>query len=97
MKDLNVNGRTFQYEIFSDVSEYGETVFTEFYEGKETKTRRKYFLFGPEITKEVPHKVFTIYFDIEDTDRTKDEVRTVLERHIELLDREAQIQRGEII
>ena len=96
MKDLNVNGRTFQYEIFSDVSEYGEIVFTEFYEGKETKTRRK-FLFGPEITEEVPHKVFTIDFDIEDTGYTKNDVRTILERNIELLDREDQIQRGEII
>ena len=94
MKELNVNNRIFQYQMFVDINGF---ITTHFYEGTETITRKKYWLFGPYITKEVPHEVFTLNFSIEDDNYTKSEIQRRLESKIEILDRKKEIERGEII
>ena len=50
-KSLDVNGRKIEYEVFYDVSEYGETYETAFYEGTKIVSRKKYFLFGEPVSK----------------------------------------------
>jgi hypothetical protein len=97
MKTLTINNRTFQYEIFEDSTEWGTYQYTEFYDGTITVTRKKYWLFGEKNTKTIPNHVFTIYNDIEDKTYTKKQVRGWIERQVELLDREEEIERGEII
>ena len=97
MKIIDVNGRTIGYEVFYDVSEYGETYETAFYEGTKIVSRKKYLLFGEPVSKEVPREIFRLHFSIEDEGRTKAEIRAVIERRLELLDRREQIARGEII
>jgi hypothetical protein len=97
MKRIDVNGRTIEYEVFYDCSEYGDTYETVFYEGKQTVSRKKYFLFGETVSKEFPREIFRIYFNVEDEGRTKSEIRAIIERRLELLDRKEQIRRGELI
>lgn len=97
MKTIDVNGRKLEYEIFYDVCEYGEAYQTVFYEGKISKNRKKWFLFGPEISISKPKELFKLYFNIEDPNLTKSDIRFTLERKIELLNREKEIEEGEII
>ena len=98
MKTINYHGREFQYEIFSDYNEYdGLTYETEFYEGTEMVTKRKYWLFGPEITVEQPKLIFKLYIDIEDETYTKQDIRDKIRRKVELLNRKLEIEKGEII
>lgn len=97
MKTIEINGRKIQYEVLYDVSEYGDTYETVFYEGTQIVSKKKYLLFGETITKEVPREIFRLYFNIEDEGRTKSETRAIIERRLELLDRKAQIERGEIV
>ena len=97
MKTININGKEFFYEVCYHVSEYGEYVWTEFYDGSYTKTYKKYFFFGPTRTKEVYNKVFQLNFNIEDKNKTKSDIRKSLERQIELMNREEEIKRGELI
>jgi hypothetical protein len=54
-------------------------------------------LFGPVV--DVPdHEVaFSVYFNIEDEGRTKEELRDILERKVKLLGRKKEILNGELI
>ena len=97
VKTLTINDRTFQYQIFEESTEWGTYQYTEFYDGTTTVTSKKYWLFGEKITKTIPKLVFTIWNDIEDNTYTKKQVRSWIEHQVELLDREEEIKRGEII
>lgn len=97
MKTLDINGRKINYEVLYDVSEYGETYETVFYEGTKITTRKKYYLFGEKISKEVPREIFRLYFNIEDERKTKRDIRSRIERELELLGRKEQIEKGELI
>ena len=59
--------------------------------------RRTELLFGEQVSKETPREIFKLYFNVEDEGRTKSEIRTIIERRLELLDRKDQIRRGELI
>jgi len=97
MKEINVNGRVFHYEVNVYTGEFCYYHETEFYEGVETYTRKKYFLFGETITITKPKWVFTIHCDIESEYYTKSEIRNKILKQVELLERKKQIERGEII
>jgi hypothetical protein len=98
MKELEIHGRKYQYEIFSDCNEYyGMTYETVFYQGTEIVSKRKYLLFGERITEEVPKFAFKVFFNIEDPSFTKSYVRANVERQAELFYRQEEIDRGEII
>lgn len=97
MKTININGKEFKYEIFYDASEYSEYYLTVFYDCINTVEYRKYLLFGPKLIKEVGNEVFRVHFNIEDPSLTKGELRDILERKVELLQREEEIKKGELI
>lgn len=97
MKSITIKGKELKYEIFYDCSEYGEYYSTVFYDGVETVEYRKYLLFGPKLKKEEPKEVFTLYFNIEDDSYTKDDLRRILEKRVELLGRAEEIEKGELI
>lgn len=97
MKSLSINENTFWYEIEVDSSEYGDYYTTNFYQGTETVKRKKYILFGAEIVKTVPKLVFSLYMNIEDPSYTKSDIRALISREIELMNRVEEIERGEII
>jgi hypothetical protein len=97
MKTLEINGVTLQYEMLYHNSEYGENTWYRFYLGTTTKIYRKYRLFGERITVIEPKYVFTIWRDIESKLYTKKQVRGWIEHELELMGREDEIKRGEII
>lgn len=97
LKTLEINGKELQYKMYCHTSEYGSNTWAKFYIGTETKTYRKYYLFGEKIISIQPKYVFTIWKNIESEDYTKKQVRGWIERELELLDRKEEIKRGEII
>ena len=97
MEKITINGRDFEYKVFSGTDEYGRYYETDFYQGVTIETHKKYIFFGPEITKEVPNKVFSFEGNIESNSLTKEELRKILEKKVKLLDRQAEIDRGELI
>lgn len=100
MKEITINGRTLQYKTFwYSMGEYGDCPVTNFYEGIESQIKRTGFLgiFGPKITEEVPKKVFAIDRDSENANLTKSWWKKAIEHKLELLNREGEIERGELI
>ena len=97
MKKVNVKGRELKYIVQNQCSEYGDYYWTEFYEETYTKTYKKYWLFGPTLTKEEPIVLFQLSLNVEDEYYTKSDIRSRILRQLELLDRKEQIKRGELI
>lgn len=90
--------RKLQYEVMSDCGEGTASFYwTEFYEGTEVKTYKKFLLFGETITIEKPKLIFKLYFNVENIRLTKGEISTALHKQLELLDREKEIANGELI
>ena len=97
LRELLVNGRAFTYRISTYVGEYGMSEYTEFYEGFEEITRKKYYIFGPVVTISRPKFAFRLPYSIESDKYSKTSVRRNIESYVELLGRKAEIARGEII
>lgn len=89
--------RTLQYDFQYIDCHYDGFYRTNFFEGTETITERKFWLFGPKITKEQPKMIFKLDLDIRDINYTKKEIKNKIQRKLELLERGAEIERGEII
>lgn len=97
MKEITINGRTFQYKTIWTGGEYGKSPETIFYDGTESYVYRKYILFGKKIIGIKPREVFRIYDDSNSKRLTKDWWRTQIEKEIELLDRASELEKGELI
>jgi len=96
MKPITIKGEKFYYKIFEDISEWGVHIYTEF--GKLKKvTRKKYWLWGEKIEKEEFICEFSLDYDIEDPQYSKEKVKSDIERPWEILERQKEILRGEII
>lgn len=93
MKTIKFNDRIFQYEIENDVDLYK----TFFYEGYIDIKHKKYLLFGKTITKSIPKYIFTLRINIESCKYKKDQIKTMIEEKIKILERQQEIERGEII
>ncbi len=98
MKQIQVNGRNFYYDVRSYSVGSGGISETRFYDGTRTRQFRKWVIFGKYERIEVGEgHVFTIYMDIESPLHTKQEIRDAVERAIKVLDRQDEIAKGEII
>lgn len=100
LKKLTVNGEDFFYQVETfDCGPYGaaDCYATHFYKYGGVKEVKKYLFFGPMIKKDIWDMVFTIQENIECPDFTKKEIRKMIEKKVELLKREEEIERGEII
>ena len=98
LKPITINNRTLLYKVWGDADEFnGVYYWTSFYEGTITKRYKKYIFFGKTITETVPKRVFDININIEDPIYTKSDIRTRIERKLELLNRQYEISNGEII
>lgn len=96
MKSITINGRSFQYEVFQSTSEWGESTWTEFYEGVKTVKYRKWGLFGTQLEKTVPVHVFTIHEDANNPRKSKKWWWKRINEEIELLNRKEEIEKGEL-
>jgi len=95
MKEIQIDGRILQYEVFTDKWESRITVF---YEGKESYQERKYFLFGKKITKIRPKEIFRIHnADANDPKITKQWWLKAIRVKLDILKRQEEIDRGELI
>jgi len=92
--NINIEGRDLYFEVTYSDESYD---YTNFYEGTETYTYKKWGLFGETITEERPKLVFTIDRAMSDYELTKEWWRQELTREIRLLERREQIERGEFI
>lgn len=95
MRNITIRNRVFQYAVYSDHHDVDYE--TRFYQGTETVKRKKYWLFGPIITKEKPVLIFKVDFDIEIERISKKELRLILEQEVKLIERQEQIDRGELV
>ena len=91
---ITIGGRTLTFEVYLSDESYDRT---EFYEGTETHTYKKWGLFGDTITEEIPKHVFTIYEAITNPKKSKEWWQKELTKEVELLDRKEEIERGEFI
>ena len=91
---LTIAGRTLTFEVFYSDDSYD---YTEFYEGTEKHTYKKWGLFGETITEELPKLVFTIDEAITNPNKSKEWWQKELTKEIELLTRKEEIERGEFI
>ena len=94
---MELDGIQMEYQVFGGVTEYGEHYLTDFYIGNKTTIRRKYGIFGKKIKKVKPCKIFRLYINIEDPNYTKKDIRERIERKLELLGRQSEIENGEIV
>ena len=89
------------YELRSNCNEYYSYEWTIFYKNTYTKTRKKYWLFGPIIIIENPIELFRVQCWITDSNITKAKLKTLLENAASeykgLANRKEEIKRGELI
>lgn len=97
MKEITIGNRTLQFEVLCEANEADSYEYTEFYEGTETLTRKKWIFWGETITTVEPKLVFTIYKDITSPKLTKEYWRREISKELELLDRRDEIFKGEYI
>lgn len=97
MKKLKINGRELQYQVILHETSLMSWRTTEFYEGIETISRKKYLFFGKTIIEVKPKKIFEIEFNIENPKWSKDDIKKSIDKELAILEREAEIERGEII
>ena len=96
-KEIIVDGQTFLYRNinYDDGTYYSE--WTDFYQGEEQQKVFQLCFWRPSKFKNVPKLVFTVKEDIESISLTADDVLRMIRRKIALMDRQAQIERGEIL
>lgn len=96
MKNLSYKEYDFLYSIF-DCTPHGIAE-TTFYENKPRyKNRRKYYIFGPKIEVKYYKKLFILDYDIENPKYNKDDIRKDLDNHISYIERQREIEKGEIV
>ena len=100
MKEINIEGRVLNQEVKEYPGHFIYSV-TSFYEGHLTYSRRKFLIFGPVVKKYVPKHIFTIFENIEDTSKTKSQVKVQIIEHLKRYDektkRQEEINNGELI
>ena len=101
MKEIVVLGKPYQYEIEIDYGDIGTYAETKFYDGFDIVTYKQFWLFGKEHKKAVPKFFLKVDYNIESEYFTKKELEKKLKkdfkRHIGLLNRQEEIEKGELI
>ena len=101
MKEIEINGDIFQYKVFWDTSEYGDSEWTEFYQGVGFREVKRFFFFGPKVKIYEPILKFQVHMNIESPSYTKEKVRSmVMEEYHRTVGKEKrriEILNGEII
>jgi hypothetical protein len=98
MRTINIAGRELQYQTKWDMDEVGEWCWTEFYEGTIEVTRRGFPKFWIKRTVTEPKLIFQINgANTEDPRLLKSWWEEKILKELEILDRSAQIERGELI
>ena len=95
---ITIKERDFFYQELVQVDAGdNEYKYTIFYQDTYVEKYKKYLFFGPIIEKTQPKTLFSVPYHITDPNITKNELRTYLERKVELLNRKEEIAKGELI
>lgn len=98
MRTINIAGRELQYQTIWDCDEWGEWCWTEFYEGTIEVSKRRFPKFWTKQTVAEPKMIFKIDgANTEDPNLLKRWWNERILKELEILDRSAQIERGELI
>jgi len=101
MESIKINNRELQYEICTWDGEYSYHYYTKFYEGTFTEKRKKYYLFGPEISVTRPKFIFDLNKDISSASFSKKECKVAIIKKLADYDlkskRTAEIKNGNIV
>ena len=86
------------YKVVSEYSEYGTYSYTDFFDTKTQVVRKKkYWFFGPYISKTEQVFLFRIWYNANDPQITKEEWREKILRQLELLHRRRELEEGILI
>jgi len=94
---IEIDGRRLYYKGFCEVSEVGTYYWTEFYETTEIIKYRKWFFFGPVLTKEVPKVLFTIFEDCNNPLRDREWWSEAIRKKLSIESRKIEIDSGKLI
>lgn len=94
MKKIIIDGVEYMYDSWVD--DFKDR-YTDFYQGFEPHEFREFVFFGKKKTAMLPKKIFRLWMDIESPKFSKIEVLEAIRKKISLIDREAEIKRGEIV
>lgn len=101
MKQIEIQGRTFLYEVkrYSGDHDLSGYEITHFYKPTPTiKTRKKYLFWGPDVNYLEYERLFSLeYVDIESPKFTKETITQKIMDKIAILNRAEEIKRGKII
>jgi hypothetical protein len=97
LKEIEIDGRKFQYAVQCEANECDSYEYTEFYDGMEITKRKKWILWGEEIEIAKPKVAFTIYKDIHNPKLTKEWWRREIRKEVSLLKRSEEIENGQLI
>jgi hypothetical protein len=100
MKEITIKGRKYLYEINRHSGDYDTSGWQEtiFYNATPiTKTRKKYWLWGPIVEYFEYNELFRLHIDIESPELTKNFVTKKVMEKIDLLGRKEEIARGDIL
>lgn len=101
MKQIEIQGRTFLYEVNRYSGDHDSSAYqiTHFYKPTPLiKTRKKYLFWGPDVNYLEYERLFSLeYVDIESPKFTKEIITQKIMDKIAILNRAEEIERGEII
>lgn len=87
MRTININGHEYQYTVNHDLDYDRHLIYTIFYDGTKEIKYKKYFFFGPVMTKVVPNFVFKLPYDINGAFIKPDVLSRALHSQVEWLNR----------
>lgn len=100
MKNIKIDGRTFEYTIHEySCGDYGAFTGYEtlFYCGFNEVIERKYMFFGEKHIVKVPKFAFKINYNIEDPKYSKEQIKEYIQKELIIFDRQTEINNGIII
>jgi len=98
LKPLYFRDRNLYYNLRLVSTDYGCGYITDFYlTNNITKSRKKYYLWGPTIKIFANEVIFTLRLNIESCNNSKKLVSKKLDEKIDLLDRCEEIKNGNIV
>lgn len=97
MEKINYKDQEFLYIIEEyDCGEYGYR--THFFNPVPITTyRKKWYLFGPKVEEIIYEKLFTLDYSIRSPKKLKEDIQNDLDRNIKLINRQKEIEQGDIV
>lgn len=94
MNIINYKGYDIHFDISSSFHDGFSNTYTIFYYGEEEISHKRFLFFGKTITKKVPRKILSVEADIYDSNYSKEFWKRYLDKVIEIIKREEEIEKN---